>query len=225
MAPINAVEQGRRGILFDLDGVLWHTSRLHEQAFVEVGLRHGLESVDYERLAGRPTPAAWRLVLEANKRSADPDLVRKMTVEKQELARRWLRADPPMCDEIPLLACLPRSEVSLGLVTGASSATASIFLRASGVDFEVVITGESVSEGKPSPAPYAAAVSQLHLDSHRCWVLEDSVQGIESASLAGTRCVHLTEEGESCLQHHPKVEACVESIRGFLSVAGIEVPG
>ena len=91
------------------------------------------------------------------------------------------------------------------------------------MEFEVVITGESVSEGKPSPEPYLVAASQVDLEPGACWVLEDSAQGLESASLAGTRCVHLTAEGSNCQEDHPKIEACVESIRDFLSVTGIAV--
>ncbi len=223
MTSISADDPGRRGILFDLDGVLWDTSGLHERAFLDVGRRHGLDPVSYDQIAGRPTPSAWRVVLEANERLVDTDLVRTMTTEKQELARQWIQVDPPLCNEVFLLSSLPRGNLSLGLVTGASAETTSIFLGAAGVEFDVVVTGESVSEGKPSPEPYAAAVSQLQLKSRACWVLEDSLQGLESASLASTRCVHLTAEGDACIRDHPEVEGCVDSIRAFLRLAGVEV--
>jgi mannitol-1-/sugar-/sorbitol-6-phosphatase len=216
---------GRLGLLFDLDGVLWDTSRVHEQAFAEVGRWHRLDPVPYERLAGRPTPEAWRLVLEANGRPAEPDFVAAITSEKQELARRPLRSNPPLGGELDLIASLPRSGLALGLVTGASAATASVFLAASGLHFEVVITGESVQEGKPSPAPYLAAASSLQLDPDSCWVLEDSAQGIESATLAGTRCVHLTANGRTCKDIHPKVVTCVRTIAEFLTAVGVPVRG
>lgn len=217
MTELRAKSQKHLGLLFDLDGVLWDSSRLHEQAFFEIGNRHGLRPVHYDELAGRPTSAAWRMVLEANQRPFDSELVTEMTSEKQELAREWLRADPPLSAEIGYLSALP-PELALGLVTGASAQTTSIFLDAAGITFDAVVTGDSVTTGKPSPEPYEVAASQLRLRGSDCWVLEDSEQGLESAVLAGMHCAHLTPEGplSAGQQQHPMVEGCVSTIRDFI---------
>jgi beta-phosphoglucomutase len=227
MAGTHADDPGNVGILLDLDGVLWDTSAIHDQAFVDVGRRHGLEPVAYDLLAGRPTPAAWRLVLGANGREVDPALLVILTREKQKLARDRLRTNPPLSPDIGLLGGLSGHHVRLGLVTGASAQTTVIFLaaaKAHGAEFEVVVTGESVADGKPSPAPYAAAMAQLDLSPGDCWALEDSIQGLESAHSAQARTVHLTVEGGACAWDHVPTVACVSSIGAFLSVTGVTVP-
>jgi HAD superfamily hydrolase (TIGR01509 family) len=207
------------GALFDLDGVLWDTSALHERAFAQVAAEAGLVPVSYDRLAGRPTAEAWAVVLEANGRSGDAELVARLTAAKQALARSWLRAEPPLSPEIGRVAALAALGVPTGLVTGASAATADIFLAAAGIPFTVVVTAETAPPGKPDPAPYRAAAAGLDRAPAACWVLEDSVAGLASAAGAGCRCVHLTPEGPSCPADHPVVGACVATLAAFVDLA------
>lgn len=51
--------------------------------------------------------------------------------------------------------------------------------------FAAVITGESVSAGKPSPEPYRAACRALDVDPAACVAIEDSPPGVTSAVAAG----------------------------------------
>lgn len=51
--------------------------------------------------------------------------------------------------------------------------------------FAAVITGDAVSEGKPSPEPYLAACRALRLPPARCVAIEDSLPGVTSAVAAG----------------------------------------
>lgn len=55
--------------------------------------------------------------------------------------------------------------------------------------FEFVITLEDVSESKPAPEPYLAALKRLGLQAAECIVVEDSVRGLQSAMRAGVDCV------------------------------------
>jgi beta-phosphoglucomutase-like phosphatase (HAD superfamily) len=222
-AGTRPIDPDLTGLFFDLDGVLWDTSALHEKAFATVCADEGLSALPYALLAGRATPSAWTLVLAHNGRTPDPDLVARLSTAKQVLARRWLSDDPPLSAELGIVAALPPSGVVRGLVTGSSSATTSIFLAASGLSFDVVITGESVEVGKPGPAPYLAASSAVGLEPGRCWVLEDSDQGLASAAAAGARAVHFSAAGASCDGHHVATEGCVASIDAFVRLTGVVV--
>lgn len=51
--------------------------------------------------------------------------------------------------------------------------------------FAAVITGESVTAGKPSPEPYHAACRTLNVDPADCVAIEDSPPGITSSVAAG----------------------------------------
>ncbi|AWB90587.1 hydrolase [Salinibacterium hongtaonis] len=51
--------------------------------------------------------------------------------------------------------------------------------------FDAVISGDSVTHGKPHPEPYLHAASLLGVDPTECVALEDSPTGIASAVAAG----------------------------------------
>ncbi|WP_246081901.1 HAD family hydrolase [Nocardioides litoris] len=64
--------------------------------------------------------------------------------------------------------------------------------------FQVVVTGDQVSRGKPDPEPYLAAARQLGVDPAECLAIEDSGTGSRSAEAAG--CTVLV------VPHHVPVE-------------------
>jgi len=51
--------------------------------------------------------------------------------------------------------------------------------------FDVVVTGDAVSRGKPHPEPYLHAARLLGVDPVRCLAIEDSNTGARSAEAAG----------------------------------------
>ena len=55
--------------------------------------------------------------------------------------------------------------------------------------FDLILTGESVSKGKPDPEIYLKALQALDLLSSDCLVFEDSESGIKAALAAGIDCV------------------------------------
>lgn len=58
--------------------------------------------------------------------------------------------------------------------------------------FQVVVTGDRVSQGKPHPEPYLTAAAALGLRAEDCLAIEDSNAGAKSAEAAG--CVVLVVE-------------------------------
>jgi sugar-phosphatase len=57
---------------------------------------------------------------------------------------------------------------------------------------ENMITADSVSEGKPNPAPYLAGARLLGLKPEECVVLEDSASGVKAGHAAGCIVVGTT---------------------------------
>ncbi len=55
--------------------------------------------------------------------------------------------------------------------------------------FDVVVTGDAVSHGKPHPEPYLHAARLLGVDPQGCVAIEDSDTGARSAAAAGCRVV------------------------------------
>ena len=84
-----------------------------------------------------------------------------------------------------LVACREQG-VRCALVTMSWIDLAGAVVRAAGEDlFEVVVTGDRVTHGKPHPEPYETAARELGVDARDCVALEDSPTGVRSAIAAG----------------------------------------
>ena len=55
--------------------------------------------------------------------------------------------------------------------------------------FEVIVTGDAVTQGKPHPEPYLKAAAILGVDPARTLAIEDSNTGTRSAEAAGCTVV------------------------------------
>jgi len=55
--------------------------------------------------------------------------------------------------------------------------------------FDVIVSGDCVSIGKPDPETYLVASKKLGLEPMECVVLEDSQNGIIAAIQAGCKCI------------------------------------
>jgi len=58
-------------------------------------------------------------------------------------------------------------------------------LAATGFRFPVIVCGDDVPVTKPDPAPYQLAAKLLDAEPGRCVALEDSPNGVASATAAG----------------------------------------
>ena len=55
--------------------------------------------------------------------------------------------------------------------------------------FDVIVTGDDVQRGKPSPDPYLKAVAMLKVRKDECIVVENAPMGVDSALSAGLCCI------------------------------------
>lgn len=55
--------------------------------------------------------------------------------------------------------------------------------------FDVVITADRITKGKPDPMCYQLAASDLHLTPEECIVFEDAFAGIQAATSAGMKVI------------------------------------
>ncbi len=77
------------------------------------------------------------------------------------------------------------------VATSAPRLNVEVMLGAAGLDrlFDVIVSAEDVTVGKPDPQVFQAAAGRLHTPPDRCIVVEDAAVGIEAARRAGMRCI------------------------------------
>ena len=119
-------------------------------------------------------------------------------MEPEEISRAVVaRLEQSYRERVPLL---PGAEEAvrataerwaLGLASSANRPLIDLVLELTGLAplFSVTVSSEEVPRGKPGPDVYLEAADRLQLEPTRCAAVEDSANGIRSASSAGMRVV------------------------------------
>ncbi|ODS30282.1 MAG: beta-phosphoglucomutase [Candidatus Scalindua rubra] len=177
-------------VIFDMDGVIVDSMPYHIKSWkealstIEMSVSD-LEIYLMEGMTGRET--IDKLVSKSNRSLSDE------TVEKVLKLKRKIFNDiftvKLMKGIRDFLLELNSRKYHLALVTGTRLEVVKKVLQM-GLDnvFKVIVTGEMVNNGKPSPEPYLKAVHELDVKREDCLVIENAPAGIASAKNAGLTC-------------------------------------
>ncbi|WP_205843653.1 HAD family hydrolase [Nakamurella deserti] len=173
-------------VLFDMDGTLTDTERLWALALDDVAAELGgvISPGCKAAMVGLPVqPTVVRvheeLGLTRDWRSTAADL-------SQRAAHYYRRELPWRPGAAALLAAVRADGLATALVTATERDLVELALDTLGRDnFDVVVTGDDVSVGKPDPEPYRRALDQLGVDARSALALEDSPTGVAAAVAAG----------------------------------------
>jgi sugar-phosphatase len=163
-------------ILADLDGTLVDSVASSERAWGAFARRRGLDEEETHRFAmGRPTRETVALLVPEGERDAEQGQIDRDEVD-----------DAGTVIAYPGAAELLAGPIPIAVVTSGSTELATARLRGAGLKVpEVMITADSISNGKPDPEPFLLGARALGVDPARCLALEDAPPGIESALAAG----------------------------------------
>ena len=181
-------------VIFDLDGLLADTERLHCQAYQEALRRHGAalteaEYADHWVRAGRGI-GDW---VSIRGLTLDPLALRAYKSDRYlELLTVSLR---PMDGALALLKNLHGKKT---LALASSSYRDAVDAVLQGLDivhyFEAVISGLDVARVKPAPDIFLAAARAVGAAPSECLVLEDAEKGVLAAHEAGMACIAVPNE-------------------------------
>jgi beta-phosphoglucomutase family hydrolase len=200
--------------LFDLDGVLTGTARLHAAAWTQVFnefLRtrarqsgnpyQAFDAADYSSFVdGRPRAEGVRTFLGSRgivlPDGTPDDPPRRQTVHglanrKNELLQRLIaqRGVRPYPGSVRYLTAVRHAGLRRAVVTASANATQVI--RAAGIEdlLEVRIDGIVAAErrlrGKPAPDTFLAAAAELGVPPAQACVYEDSIAGVRAGRAGG----------------------------------------
>jgi beta-phosphoglucomutase len=192
-----------QAIIFDFDGVIADSERLHLQAYQEVLAAdgHAFDPDDYfERYLGYDDVGVFKaLGRDRNWNLTDSDvatLVARKGERYEALAANGKMLFPGAETFIRAAA----SAVPVAIASGAlSHEIEDVLDRASlRACFRAIVGADHTERSKPSPEPYLEAFARLQiaagraLDPRRTVAIEDSRWGLESARGAGLRAVAVT---------------------------------
>jgi HAD superfamily hydrolase (TIGR01509 family) len=182
------VTDGLAAVLFDMDGLLVDTEPLWLETETEVMVRLGAPWTpeDQHALLGGSMARTVGYLLARATRPAPPEMVERwMTEGVLARVRAGRVVVRPGVRE--LLAEVTRAGLPHALVTSSQRVFAEAVLDATGITFPLTVCAEDVTACKPDPEPYLLAAKLLDVDPARCVVLEDSPNGVASATAAGCR--------------------------------------
>ena len=177
-------------ILFDMDGLLVDTEPLWLETETEVMARLGASwtTDDQEALLGGSMQRTVSYLLAKATRPA-PALTVEHWLNEGMLRRVRDGRVVVRPGARELLAEVAGAGLPHGLVTSSQRSFAEAVLASTGITFPVTVCAEDVAVTKPDPEPYLLGAKLLDADPARCVALEDSPNGVASATAAGCRVV------------------------------------
>jgi HAD superfamily hydrolase (TIGR01509 family) len=173
-------------VLWDMDGTLVDTEPYWIASEFELVDEHGgtWSHQHALELVGNDLLVSGRYIREHSGIDLEPaEIVEQLldrVVEQVEHRVPW------RAGAVELLADLRAHDVRCAMVTMSYRRFVDPILRALPPDtFEVVVTGDAVSQGKPHPEPYQTAAALLGVDPAVTLAIEDSNTGARSAETAG----------------------------------------
>ena len=173
-------------VLWDMDGTLVDTEPYWiESEFDLVEAHGGTWSTEHAlNLVGNDLLTSGRYIREHAGIDLEPaDIVEELL---DRVVARVEERVPWQPGAVELLADLRAHGVRCALVTMSYRRfVAPILAGLPEGTFEVVVTGDAVTHGKPHPEPYQKAAAVLGVDPARTLAIEDSNTGARSAEAAG----------------------------------------
>lgn len=177
-----------KAVIFDMDGVILDTESVSRYAWKMAEKEFGIPITDefLESLIG------------INRQDAIP--IFKRVLNDQETWERvlewrhkliWEKYDRESMPIKPgareIFAYLREKGIPAALATSSTRAIVDDYLARAGFSgfFDAILTGDTLSNGKPHPEIYWKAAQALGKDIHECMVIEDSIRGVLGGAASG----------------------------------------
>ncbi len=184
----------RRGVIFDMDGVLVDSYDAHLHSWLRLAENHGLEMTeeDFARSFGRTSREIIREQWGARVQDSD---IAAFDAEKEALYREVLLADFPEMDGADdLIAALHAAGFAIAIGSSGPRENIETVLQClphAGC-ITATVNGMDVRHGKPAPDVFLQAAGKLGVDPRLCAVVEDARHGVDAARRAGSLPIGIT---------------------------------
>ncbi len=187
---VSAAPRPLTGVLFDLDGVIVDTAKLHYTAWSRLAqsLSVHFDEVLNQSLKGVDRLGSLELLLGPHSR-------RFTLAEKQKMAdlkNHWyveslcdLGTDDILPGALDALEQVRQAGLKTALVSASRNATTVLDRLGVAERFDAVVDPSGVARGKPAPDIFIAAAQELEAAPDRCLGIEDAAAGVAGLKVAG----------------------------------------
>lgn len=179
-------------VLFDMDGVLIDSEKIGAQAVREALQEMGLPVKDdiLQRMIGA-NATETTLMMENH---YGPGYSHQQFIDTfHKIEQRMLDGEipQPMPGVTQLLPWLKENGYTLAVASSTRIEKVKYYMEALGLApyFTTMVGGDMVQNGKPAPDIFLKAAAEVGISPEDCLVVEDSYNGVRSASAAGCHTV------------------------------------
>jgi beta-phosphoglucomutase family hydrolase len=218
--------KSRKGVIWDLDGVIADTAHYHRKAWQETFRKMGREFTedDFKYSFGLRN---YDIIPGILGKEISNEEINRISDEKEVVFRRLIAGNiKPLPGVIVLMKSLEDAGFQMGLASSTPRENIHLVLEGLGIRnyLKCVIAAEDVSRGKPDPQVFLLAAVKLGIEPGDCIVIEDAVAGVAAARSAGMRCLAITTTHprgslrEADLIVDSLVEVSVDDIERLLAI-------
>lgn len=177
-----------KAVVFDMDGLIFDTEKLLVKYWVQAANEAGFPMERRHALNIRSLARKFAIPYLKGEFGESFDYAairgRRMELMAQHLGENAPETKAGLTE---LLEYLNQRGIPAAIATATDIQRAESYLKAAGVYdyFSKIICASMVESGKPCPDIYIYAAKQLGLSPEECLALEDSPNGVRSASSAG----------------------------------------
>jgi beta-phosphoglucomutase len=192
-----------KGVIFDMDGTLLESTQADYVAWEKVFNDYNQE-LPFEKYA--PMLGVKSADVVKNEIGfGDEQDIKRILKEKFDYFVEYVNENPikPVFAAETFLKSLKQYPVKVALATSSRKEKMQMVLEQLNFlqYFDVVVTGNEVTNGKPAPDIFLLAAKRLELDPEDCMVIEDGPIGVAAAKSANMKCVAITETHHAALLH------------------------
>ncbi len=185
-----------KAVIFDMDGVLIDSEpaylEMNKKLFAEFGIE--MDQEDYKALVGMPSIPMWTML--KKKYDLKNEVSDFLMIEKKRM-HEILDSDnlsEPIEGVTELLGTLRENKLKLSIASSSAKENVNFIISKLNLTgyFDFIISGEEVKNGKPSPEIFLAVSGIFRISPDKCYVIEDSANGIMAARSAGMNCIGFT---------------------------------
>lgn len=181
-----------RAVLWDMDGTLADSERVHYLAWQETLNRHGV-TYTYERFLADFGRSNEDLLPELLNVDPGDAIVMDVAREKEATFRQMAREEglKPLPGVMDWLERFRMKGVKQVVSSSGRMANivASVELLGIADYFHALVSGASLPKSKPDPLIFLNSAAVVEAQAHQCIVVEDSLHGIEAALRAGMKSI------------------------------------
>ncbi len=190
------------GVIFDLDGVLVSTDKLHFEAWKRLAGEIGIDSFsikDNVQQRGISRMDSLEVLLRKSEKRYTLEEKEKLSDRKNRYYQELLSLtgeDILLSGAIKTLNLLKQRKLKIAI--GSSSKNALQIIEKTQIEpyIDGCVCGLDITFSKPNPEVFLKAAKKIGVESEKCLVIEDAAAGIEAAKKAGMKTLAVGYEYE-----------------------------